>query len=387
MKQANCLDYLDWRGDLTFLQAPFCEVDNLILSVCSYLDFSGIVPTAQEGGSLSFLEAANRLRTRRGWDKIGAVLPEEIPHLMQRAAYCPRFGALRLCAYEDVLDERREMQFSALTFLLPDGTLFLAFRGTDDTLVGWKENFQMSFTSAVPSQLRAQAYLEAVARTHSGGLRAGGHSKGGNLAVWAAVHAPAEIRRRILTVYNNDGPGFSPDFLNSAPYQELSNRIITLIPQSSVVGMLFYHDGHYRTVESRQAAILQHDPFSWQVLGPAFRRLKQRSGIGRRSATAFQEWIASMNLQEREEFTDVFFGVLSSTNAKTLTELSDSWIDNTFAMLRAYRNLDKGTRKEMQGYLRRLLASIGRNGRPALPHLSKKTYRSRKGLRFLPPGH
>ena len=372
MSHANCLDYLERRGLLPLSLSPFCEVDSLILSICAYVDFDGILSGPQEDRFLPLPQVVSARMGQRTWDELGLFLDEDIPYLLQRVAASPRFASFRMGGYQNIRDETTGIQFAAVTFRLPDGTLFAAFRGTDDSLVGWKECFSMSFSAAVPAQRQSETYLADLAAGQSGKLRLGGHSKGGNLAIWAAVHADPLVRDRILRVYNHDGPGFSRDLTRSPAYRALSGRIVTFIPQSSVVGILLHQDSHYQVIHSLGTGTVgQHDPFSWEVDGPRFVYLSRRSAMGRRSAAALQGWIASMNTEEREEFTSVLFDLLASTNAKTLSQLTDSLVDGAFAIVKAYADLDRTTRWEMLRYLRRLLVNLGTGGRtgcsPRLP--------------------
>ena len=184
MAYENCLDYLRLRGIFPGSVAPFCPVDNLILSVCAYVPWEEAVPTLRDGDWLPFPQAVEALTSHPDWDAVGLIMPKDTPTLVVEAARSPRFRPLALGCCEHVQDENT--QFAALTYRLPDGTLYLAFRGTDDSLAGWKECFALSYTT-VPAQKLAQEYLIQVARRYPGKLRVGGHSKGGNLAVWAAV--------------------------------------------------------------------------------------------------------------------------------------------------------------------------------------------------------
>ncbi len=164
---ANLLDYLDWRGDLTFQQAPFNEVDNLILSELSYLDFSGIVPSPNEGEGIALHQAAEQLFARipEGESlEMGVLLPNEIPEMLRRMAKTRRFSDVRLNCYEAQLDTEKAQQFAALTIELWEKQLFIAYRGTDDTLAGWKEDFYMACMPEIPAQKIAVDYLKAVAR-------------------------------------------------------------------------------------------------------------------------------------------------------------------------------------------------------------------------------
>ena len=156
--------------------------------------------------------------------------------------------------------------------LLPDGSAYVAFRGTDDTIVGWKEDFNMAFTPEIPAQRYAADYLQqAAAALAFRPLLVGGHSKGGNLAVYAAVFCGEAIQKQIRAVYNNDGPGFYASLLELPEHRRIAGKITTLLPESSVVGMLLEHEEAYQVVRSTQIRLMQHDGFSWQVLGRRFR--------------------------------------------------------------------------------------------------------------------
>ena len=361
MRYQNCMDYLQVRGVLPFRVAPFCPVDNLILSTCAYLPFEDILPGPEEDRWLPLPQAAEALTQCPGWDAIGLVMAKDTPELLLQAAQSPRFREVQIGSCQSVLDD--DTQFAALTYRLPDGTLYLAFRGTDDTLVGWKECFAMSYAFPVPAQALAQEYLIQVAQRHPGRLRIGGHSKGGNLAVWAAVHAPLPLRQRVLQVYSNDGPGFGRDLTATPAYEALADRIVTYVPQDSLVGTLLHQDDRAIVIRSHGAGTVgQHDPFSWEVQGTTFLPLPRRSRRGERESAGFQGWVDSMSSQEREEFTEVFFSLLSASQAETLSELSQSWADSALAVVEAYAALPPETRRDMLAYLWRFLVNMGTGG-------------------------
>ena len=221
---ANILEYLDWRGDLTLSERPFNEVDNLILAEICYLDFSGFVPAGFQTQQVTLQAAASAYFAAHPETNMGVLVPDQIPVLVEHAAKTARFGDIRLLGYVNRIDEETQTQFSALTMLLPDGSAYVAFRGTDDTIVGWKEDFNMAFTPEIPAQKYAAEYLRQVSGTLPfRPLLVGGHSKGGNLAVYASVFCGQEVQKRILAVYNNDGPGFCP-FLNTSRLPERSRH-------------------------------------------------------------------------------------------------------------------------------------------------------------------
>lgn len=355
----NILDYLDWRGDIRLEEALFNEVDNLLLSELSYVKFDGILPGMEENAWLTVKQASEIFFARHDIEEIYAdhSLVAKAPLVLKQMAETARFQNMRLSCYVNQIDEEEEKQFSALVADCQDGTFFVAFRGTDDTLVGWKEDFNMSYISAVPSQLEAVVYLEQAAKKLEGKLRLGGHSKGGNLAVYAAVKCKEELKKRIIQVYNNDGPGFSKEMLGSEQYGRMRDRIWTIVPQSSVVGMLLEHEEEYLVTKSSQSGIMQHDPLSWEVLGSRFVYLDDVKKKSRILDKTLKNWIYEMTGEQREEFVMVLFQVLDGTGAKNLSELSEDWLGNLGAMIKTAKAVKNMTAQdqEMMGKVIRAL--------------------------------
>jgi len=355
---SNVFDYLDWRGDITFSELPLGEVDSLILSLICYIDFDGIVPE-DHTASVQLLSAAKQyLRRHRGEQAyLGAVVPASIVTLLAKAAKTKRFGNTRLSGYVNLIDEDNQGQFSALTFSLGEGSIFVAYRGTDDTLIGWKENFNMSFMEIVPAQHEAEKYLDSVASSLNGRIYLGGHSKGGNLAVYAAVKSTAATKERIIQTYNNDGPGFNSNFIKSAEYQHIKKKIRTLVPESSVVGLLLEHEETYEVVKSTQSGLMQHDAFSWQLLGGRFIYLDSVSNQSIRIDKTLKGWLAGMDMKQRAEFVDAIYDTLASTNASTLTDISADKIK----LLRAWKNLSDDNKTVIMKSLKILIKEIKKN--------------------------
>ena len=345
---ANLLDYLDWRGDLTLKQSPFNEVDNLILAELAFVDFNGIVPGPGEGPAVVLEEAAERYLERfPAGEKIdmGVLVPDEIPDMVRKMARLPRFRSMRLGCFADRLDADNAQQFAALTVETGDGAVCCSFRGTDDTLAGWKEDFHMAYVSQIPAQKLAVEYLETVARQYPRRkLRLGGHSKGGNLAVWSGVFCRPAVQKRIQAVWSNDGPGFHDDILVLPQYCRLADRITTIVPKSSVVGMLLEHGEDYVVVDSREQGLMQHDGFSWQVLGTEFVHLREITPQGRRTDLALRTWLKELSPEQRERFVEGLFQVLTASGASTLTDLKEDGLKSAGAMVRAMKDLDKETR-------------------------------------------
>ena len=342
---ANLMHYLDWRGDLTFSQAPFNEVDNLILAELAFVDLREIVPGIG-GEGLPLRDAAARYFAD-GRDKTletSVLVPELIPAMLEKMCASARFGDLILNCYEEHLDEQRSEQFAAITVELPDRAAYLSFRGTDDTLVGWKEDFDMALLDTVPSQKRAAEYVKRTAAQYRGRkLYIGGHSKGGNLAVYSAVNCGRAVQNRLLAVYNNDGPGFRETLLSREEHRRIADKIFTIVPKSSVVGLLMEHEEALIVVDSTQVGVMQHDGFSWCVRGPGFVRMEDLTGV-ETNDKALKEWINGLDQAQREKFADALFAVLSASGAATLAEMRTQGVKSAAAMLKAMVELDKETR-------------------------------------------
>lgn len=352
---ANLVDYLDWRGDLTLAQAPFNEVDNLILAELSFVDFRGIVPEPGQGERISLSQAAHAFFDRfpQG-EKIdmGVLVPAAIPDMLRKMAASRRFGEMKLDCFVDRLDVGKGEQFAALAIETGDGSLYLSFRGTDDTLAGWKEDFELAFMPEIPAQKKAVQYVKTVARQYPRKkLRLGGHSKGGNLAVYAGVCSPERVRRRITHIWSNDGPGFYTDLLSQPQHQKMGDKIHSIVPKSSVVGMLLEHKEDYTVVDSDQLGFMQHDGFSWQVMGDHFVTLRQVTQQAQLGDQELRAWVRGLTAEQRASFVSALFDVLSASGAVTLTDLKEDRSKAVGAMLKATKDLDKETRDGLMAFL------------------------------------
>jgi len=331
------MDYLDWRGDIVFAYAPFNEVDNLILSQLVYVNLDHIVPSRWTEGSITIREAAERyfaLYSEEERSRLGYITRISLP-LLHKLADCPRFATARLSHFERTIDLDRVKQFAAMRIALDDGSVFYAYRGTDNTIVGWKENFQMCITTPVPAQYEALRYLEDTAEGDDAPLRLGGHSKGGNLAVYAAARCRSELRRRIIAVYNNDGPGFDASMMRSEGYRELLDRIVTIVPQSSVVGLLLEHAEAYIVVQSKASLLMQHEAFTWEVKGSSFVRGDAVEKNSQLLDTTLKSWLAQLGKEQRQQFIAAVFHALDVGEVRTLEDLGRAKWSSINGMIRA----------------------------------------------------
>jgi hypothetical protein len=371
---ANIFDYIAWRGDLSFRKSPFNPVDNIILTHVAYFPFDGIVPGPEEKGGVTMAEAAKQAAAilERDSNAFGdRLIFKDDPALLAALGASERYGGLELAGFVNQIDLNAEKQFSALTILSCDKAALVSYRGTDNTIVGWKEDFNMSFSTPVPAQLEAAAYLEKTAARIRGPLRVGGHSKGGNLAIYAAAFCDTRIRRRIKAVYSNDAPGFSKAVVSSPGYRAISGRIQSFVPQSAVVGMLFEHEEDYTVVKSAQTGLMQHDVYSWQVTRDDVERLDRVTEGSRFMDRTLKEWIGALSREELRQFSDTLYSILISTRADSLPKLSSSWLKNAGLMIQTFKDIDEPTRELIGKTLAALFRAARNNITTLLPGKKK----------------
>lgn len=346
---ANICDYLKWRGDLTFSQDPPNAVDALIFSELSYIRFEGQV-VSNSSAKVSLTAAAENFFALE--DHAERIHLKDDMELLQLAAASRRFGDALVCRYRDVLIPEQETQFAAMTFLLDDGSAFVAFRGTDYSLTGWKEDFNMSFQQTVPAQRLAHQYVRDIAAEYQLPLRIGGHSKGGNMSVFAAARSSPMIQSQIVEVYNNDGPGFTDYLMGDPGYIAMVPKIRTHIPQSSVIGMLLEHEEPYRVIKSKTIGLLQHDPYSWEVMGRDFITVEQITDDSRFVDAAIKTWFADMTVQERNQLVDVMFTLLGTGGVENALDIfRPKNIRNYVKTLSSDENMRKVLSNEFQDLL------------------------------------
>lgn len=346
----DLFDYVAWRGDLDFSQMPLNCVDSLILCQLSYLNFRGIIkPSFEEGIILN--EAASMFASS-GFDKrsnLGLLINPKTVDLLFECAKSRRFGSLVLCGFRDSYSQKEDEQFSALTFFLQDkkGFAFVAFRGTDDTLVGWKEDFNLAFKSEVKAQEDALSYLDEAASAKilkKRELICGGHSKGGNLAIFAGAKLSPEKQERLAQIYNFDGPGFLKQVLEQSDFVSALDKTSSFFPEESIVGMLFEHDSRFDVVKSSAKSVNQHDPLSWQTRPTGFELCEKLSAASVFLNEVFNEWFAGLPVHQREQFVETLFGAIESTGAKTNSELAENWGKSGAQIIKSFYKLDKGIR-------------------------------------------
>lgn len=335
----NIMDYLKWRGDLPLEKIPLCDVDYLVLCRVAYIKMKGIVPVdfCEEPVGLSHM--AERVTEQN-------LASKEDTALLKTLKDCVRFQNLKLLGHVDIFDDDEQEQFSAVTVLLPDESMAIVYRGTDNTIIGWKEDFNMGFADNVPAQQDAAEYIEAASRQMAGmPIRICGHSKGGNLAVYSAAFCAEEIQSRIIEVRNFDGPGFNEKNIHHEGVRRISSRTRTYLPQSSVVGMLLEHEEAFTIVHSKSIGIFQHDLYSWEIEGADFVTESKTTGSSQFIDSTLKEWLSGMSSEKREAFVNGVFALFADCDAKTLREL---WTGrNAVTILKTLVSIDEPTRDIM----------------------------------------
>ena len=320
---ADLSDYMDWRGDLSFRNSPANEADCYLISKIGCPNLTGIVPADEQEAPLGKVVEAYRAKNGKAGASLGITTSPKVVDSFYRLPSVPRFQSLMLSGYRKIDDSNNTEQFSALTVRIPDGTRYITFRGTDDNIFAWKENFRMSIVDTIPAQEDALRYLRWAMDAYDGSFIVCGHSKGGNLAVYAASMLPQDLQDRIISVYNFDGPGFRDDFLKQEGYLRILPKLTSLIPQNSIVGLLLSTGKDPEIVISDCFGAKAHDGFTWKVLGTSFVRSEALSPSSALFQEAMNKTLSRMNLEERDEFIEDFFRIMTSTGAFTLTDLTE----------------------------------------------------------------
>ena len=362
---ANLSDYVQWRGDLSFEVRPFNAIDALVLCQLSYLNFSGIIPEQFNGG-ITLGEAAHTYAadsTRGTPEEFGVFINPLTADLLKAAAETERFGSILLKGFVNEVNRTTNKQFAALTAVLPTGDVCIVYRGTDDSLIGWKEDCQLCLQDAVPSHSAAVQYLSAAASAVACGaekLSIAGHSKGGNLALYAAGSAAASIRERIERIFCFDCPGFAFDIKQWDGFQAILPKTASFIPQSSVVGVLLSYFPYYTVIESSEANTLwQHDAFSWQIKRDEF--VIHQEGRTKESyfaEKAVQTWLSRLDDTERKEFITTLFEVMFGTGAETLSELTANGLAHSLHILQELHTVDSERRKELFAVIKSFFGAV-----------------------------
>ena len=338
----NINDYIDEYGDKTFTERPFNEVDSLVFAELASLNFEKLMGFTAPEKTLVDLSVHKKVLIEHTYFSKGNLL------LIKNAATSTRFQKVKVGWAQSYYSEEEVVQFAAVTFQLDDGTAIVTFRGTDESIVGWKEDFNMAFLPEIPAQGLAVEYLKKVAAEETGKLIVCGHSKGGNLAVYSSVFSEEAIRNRIIAIYNHDGPGFHEKIFTKPEYVALKERMFKFVPHDSLVGVLLEHENDYKVVPSKSASIGQHNPFMWKVKNKYNFKEKRRTTLGsKRVDRSMCNFVNGLDLEQRKTFVNGLFAVIEGSGAKYVYELRKKPLRRMLKMAKAYFALSGEEKKLM----------------------------------------
>ncbi|MDY6351546.1 MAG: Mbeg1-like protein [Lachnospiraceae bacterium] len=360
---ANIMDYLDWRGDIPFEVDGYNEVDNLVFSTMAYIDFDGVVGGMEDDKPLSIDQVNDRYWRLHSEKEIKdrKAFVSDAPFILKKMAGSRRYRDMRLLHYINAVDENLTLQLSAITIIPGDGSVYVAYRGTDDSLIGWKEDFLFAYKDMTVGQRASVEYLDTTLNSLPGDLitYVGGHSKGGNFAVFAAAFCNQHIRDRIKSVYSNDGPGFVSEVIHTREYQGIKDKIVKYTPEFSFIGALMTEDADSIIVKSDENGAYQHDPFSWQVMRNHLVRSDDMTSSSKLLNDTLGRWVSNEPMEKRALFIDILFDLFKEAGVTKASELGKNRIKTSVAMVNALRKLPADDRMEFLGILKDLAKSGG----------------------------
>lgn len=343
---ANINDYIKWRGDIALdKDYPFNEVDSMILARFSYLIFEQIKMESEET-----IETISMKMDKFENDDFHYNGDKELISYLGKSS---RFKNMKVTDFVKNNERENEKQFGAIVIHINKYELYVSYIGTDNTIYGWKEDFNMAFMSNVPCQIEGKEYLKRIANKYKHKkIRIGGHSKGGNVAIYSAIMADLKIQDRIIKVYNYDGPGFNQEIANEYAKETIIEKIETYFPQESIIGRIMNHEEKCSVAFSKEKGILQHDIYSWQVLGTNLIYSAKLTKSSEIMNTAVTSWLTNTSNEQRKIFIDTIFELFYATDANTFGEISKNLMNNLSIIFKKYGEISKEDKKIMTAMIK-----------------------------------
>lgn len=357
----SIIDYALFNANKDFNEIPFNKVDALIFAQLSYLNFTGIVEDTRSDSKGVYL---HEIAEHEKFPYI-FTLPRTVENntkLFNAVAYSKRYGKVRAKFYEDIAEKDSDTQFGAVVFVLPGNLNIISFRGTDSTILGWKENCNMLYKYPVSSQEISVAYVDKVIPLLRGKVIVTGHSKGGNLAIYSGVYCKKENKKKIKQIISFDSPGFTEEFVNDKEYISTLPKISKFVPEESMVGMLLTDKSTVQIVKSDGIGFYQHDPFMWKIDGITFvpgTKIVMRAKI---IDTTFNEWVFGFAPEQREQFLEGMFLLIEKTNeagSPTFRQWMENLLTNIPLALDAVKGLSPQDRAIFSKVIKQFFASMG----------------------------
>ena len=348
-------DYLDQVAYDSIYDTPFNELDMLMLTEITYLPFDQIVSDQMSPDcSCRLFEAAEKMP-----QDLSMLVTKNRLKLLEKAASSTRFKNIKLMGYVNDIDSDVQKQFAAMIFKIKPDSYVLTFRGTDDSIIGWKEDFHMTYMDQVPAQKTAVNYLRKAMDALPGQFILTGHTKGGNLASYAASQIEPEYQERIQSIYSYDAPGLNHSVITSQGYQTISDKIKRYIPQGSIVGMMLETPKQAQIVKSTAiGGLAQHDTFTWQISDQTFVLLDNLNPDSLQMDKTLKNWVDSVSDEELKDFFDLFFGLILDAGISSINDLTK--LENFNKILAVFENANALTdeEREMLTRLAKLLVDM-----------------------------
>ncbi len=345
---SNIIDYVRTQGAQSLQDLEFSKEDALVLAEFCYLKFERILDEMSDRPV-----SLQKIRNSEFYESMFTNFSHEKEKraLLEAMSESVRFKNLKVCMYINRIDVKDEMQFCALTFLLPNGETYIGFRGTDETIVGWQEDINMALERPIRGQKLSAKYVNDVAMKISGQFMIGGHSKGGNLAMYSAMNCSKVVQRRIKAIYSFDGPGFRKEFLEKYGFDNIREKLVSVIPKSSYVGLLLSTDENSIVVASKSVGVRQHNPYNWVVADAKLEetRLSEQHLL---LLDTFNEWMCGLDEEHLNAFVKILTEVLNATEATDTRELSADIYGHALKAVNAAKDLDEETKEFLKDLLK-----------------------------------
>ena len=371
------IDYVKEYGNIPFSEAGVNDVDSLVLSQFAYLKFDGMVPGLFDNKPSVTLQD---IYSHSDYEKLYADVRYEKENraLFEAMLKSTRYRDMKMNCYINIIEEEWETQFSAITCILGDGTLYVLYRGTDESIIGWKEDFNMAYLSPVPGQAYSVKYLNIVTGFLKKDFYVGGHSKGGNLAIYAAMNCNKKVQKRIIKVYSMDGPGFRPETLKKGDFEAIADRTVKILPHSSLVGMIFEQNMDYVVVDSKGFGLAQHDPYTWLTENGTFLYIDDITQYQKFMDQTMNEFILGLEKEELQIFVDTMYQVISASQADNLIDFVADWKKSVGGIIEAMKEVNPETREMMKRFAKELFQLVGQRMKAEFKLLGKNNEKGNK---------
>lgn len=352
----NIFEYIETNKDKSFEELKFNNIDNIIFSIITYMPFENVITKKDSINIYQLYRSIYKL----GYDKATYTYINEL-NVLKAISHTKRYKDLIISNFKYNLDHYLEIQFAALTITLPNKTIIIAYRGTDDNIIGWKENFNMTFSETVPIHNESINYINNVKAKFNNKIIVLGHSKGGHLAIYSAMKAKSSIRKKIIQVYNNDGPGFSTSIVSSKEYRRLTPKIRTFIPKNSIIGRIFNSSDNYKVVNTiKKNVIDQHFLYNWKIDGNDFSYQDDIDKYSTKVNSILLSWGSKVNKEDRKELIECIYKTLTDKKIDKIKidSIAINWIKKTSVAISLYKEIGKEERKLVNKTLKELFISI-----------------------------